>query len=443
MTRLMGSLARTAPNSWVNWAGNQTCSPQQIVRPATEEEIVSLVEEAASSGTRIKAVGTGHSFSDVACTDGVMVSVDRYAGVESYTADPPRATIRAGMTIESAAVALDALGLGFSSLGDIGKQSLAGAIATGTHGTSSRFGSISAQIRYVRLVDGRARLVELSEEADAGLFRAAQVNLGALGIVTAVGFDLEPAFNLCTEEWSMGWDEAIEQLDELRSNSEHFEFFWFPHTGKVLAKSHNRTGEEPKQADPRKVWFYTVFMGNYVFEALCRAGKVFPSAIPSINKRIVEGQSSSSRVLPGYRAFINERRVRFYEMEYAIPAEEAARILRRLRGAIDASGLKISFPVEVRFTPSERPWLSPAYGRDTAWIAVHTFRGVQPVQYFQMVEGIMEGVGGRPHWGKMHFRTAATLKKLYPKWKAFQEAHRELDPEGVFRNPYLERVLGV
>lgn len=442
MSPSMARVSRTASNAWLNWAGNQTCMPGEIVHPATEDEIVSMVERVRASGGRIKPVGTGHSFSDIACTDGVMVDLDRYSGVETHSSNPPQAVVRAGMTIESAGEALAALGLGFSSLGDIGKQSLAGAIATGTHGTSSRFGSLSAQARRIRMVDGSGKLRELSEDDEPALFRAAQVNLGALGIVTAIGFDLEKAFNLKTSEWPMDWEEALDRIDELRSENEHFEFFWFPHTDKVLAKSHNRTDREPKQADPRKVWFYTVFLGNYVFDGLCRFGRRFPAAIPAINQKIADLENPSSRVLPGHRAFINERRVRFYEMEYAVPVEETTGLLQRLRSAIDASGLKISFPVEVRFTPSERPFLSPAYGRDTAWIAVHTYQGVQPVQYFQMVESVMETVAGRPHWGKMHFRTAASLEKVYPEWKAFLEARRELDPEGLFRNPYLDRVLG-
>jgi FAD-linked oxidoreductase len=438
----MGSVARNTSRVWTNWAGNQICQPEEIARPTTEEEIVACVERASSSKSRIKAVGSGHSFTDIACGSGVMVSLEYHTGIEDHSLDPPQATIRAGTTIEAAGEALDAAGLAFSSLGDIGKQSLAGATATGTHGTSSLFGSISAQIRYIRMVDGKARLLELSEHQEPEIFRAAQVNLGALGIVTSIGFDLEPAFNLKTKEWPMGWDEALERIDELRSDNEHFEFFWFPHTETVLAKSHNRTTKVPKEIDPRKVWFYTVFMGNYVFDALCRIGRAFPAAVPAINRRIVNMENPSSRVLPGYRAFINERRVRFYEMEYAVPVEEAVNLLRRLKKAIDASGLKISFPVEVRFTPPELPWLSPGYRRDTAWIAVHTYKGVQPFQYFQMVEAFMREVGGRPHWGKMHFQTAETLKKVYPKWKAFQEVRRELDPDGLFSNPYLDRVLG-
>lgn len=438
----MPRLARKGLEAWVNWAGNQACSPKESLRPAIEEEIVAAVERAQSSGSRIKAVGSGHSFTDVACTDGLMVSLERYSGVENYSLDPPTAIIRAGMTIEAAAASLYALGLAFSSLGDIGKQSLAGAIATGTHGTSSLFGSISAQVNYVRIVDGRGRILELTEDNDSDLFQAARVNLGALGIVTAVGFELEPTFNLLTKEWPIPWEEALCSLDELRSGNEHFEFFWFPHTDKVLAKSHNRTSKEPKEVDPKKLWFYTIFLGNYVFETLCRVGRMFPAAIPSINKRIADMETSSSRVLPGYKAFLNERMVRFYEMEYAIPVEETAPVLRRLRKAIEDFGLRISFPVEVRFTPAETPWLSPAYGRDTAWIAVHTYRGMQPIQYFQMVEALMEEVGGRPHWGKMHFRSAATLESVYPQWKAFQQVRAELDPVGLFRNPYTDRVLG-
>ena len=429
-------------NRWSNWAGNQRCRPIDCLSVAFESQIVEAVSRARASRVKLKAVGSGHSFTDIACTQGAMLETSGLAGVIDHSHNPPRASIAAGTTIEVAAETLWGIGLSFSSLGDIGKQTLAGAIATGTHGTSSIHGSISSQVRRVRLVDGLGNVREIGPDSHPEMLDAVRVNLGALGIVTELEFDLEPAYFLETNEWPMPLEEARENLLELFQSHRHFEFFWFPHTKVALAKSHDLTSKRPRPASPTKVWFYTVFLGNYFFEALCKVGKIFPPAIPSINRFIASRETPSRRVAPAHRAFINERRVRFYEMEYAVPAEAAPDLLSRLERAIESSGLRISFPVEVRYSPSESAWLSPAFGRETVWVAIHTYRGVNPRKYFEIFEALAAEVSGRPHWGKMHFLDARRLARLYPRWKDFQEVRRMLDPERIFANRYLEQVLG-
>lgn len=442
-----GALANTAslrlgPGAWTNWARNQICRPVAMVRCSTEEAVVDAVHRALRTGVSVKAVGTGHSFTDIACSTGVMLELSGLAGVLEHSTEPPRARLAAGTRIEAAAEALWALGLSFSSLGDIGKQTVAGAVATGTHGTSFRIGSLSSQVVGVRFVDGTGEVREVSAEKDPDLLDAMRVNLGALGIVTSIVFQLEPAYALHTKEWPMPLQAALEELIDHVAAHRHFEFFWFPHTDVALAKAHDLTDRRPSQPDPKKVWFYTVFLGNYVFDALCRIGRAAPRSIPAINRFIVSNERPSERTLPSHKAFINERRVRFYEMEYAVPAAEAPALLQRLRQAIDRTGLYVSFPIEVRYGPPESAWLSPAHGRDTVWIAVHTYRGSQPTQYFQMFEDMARRVGGRPHWGKMHYLSSAELAPLYPRWSDFLRLRDELDPKRVFANPYLDRVLG-
>jgi len=178
-----------------------------------------------------------------------------------------------------------------------------------------------------------------------------------------------------------------------------------------------------------------------VFGAVCRVGRRRPQLVPRL-ARLAPGAGRVEYVKPSHRTFVTTRLVRFVEMEYSIPRAAAPDALREVRRFIDRSGLMISFPIEVRFVAPDDIPLSTAYGEPRAYIAVHMYRGTVFEQYFRGVEAIMDPLGGRPHWGKMHYQTAATLAPRYPRWDDFAAVRRRLDPEGRFRNAYLDRVLG-
>ena len=434
-------MSRQGTSFWKNWAGNQQCAPQRIERPAAEADLTRLVREAAAAGERVKVVGAGHSFTGIALTDGRLVKLDRYGAVLSTDAEAGTVTVQAGIPLSKLNQELDARGLAMPNLGDIAYQSIAGAIATATHGTGAKLGGIATQVRALRLITADGSAIDCSSEVEPELFHAARVGLGALGIVSTVTLQCVPAFNLHAVEQPMLVDELLEGLDEHVDGNDHFEFFWVPHTRWALTKRNNRTDAE---LAPRSRWQEfrdDILLSNVAFGALCRIGRLRPSLIPRLSAAI-PSTGRLEYIDKSYRVFASPRLVRFYEMEYAIPREAAAEALNRVRALVEESGLRISFPVEVRFTAKDDIPLSTAYGRDTCYIAVHVYQGMQYQQYFEAVEEIMGGYGGRPHWGKLHFQTAETLAPRYPEWDRFQRARARLDPDGRFSNRYVDRVLG-
>lgn len=439
-------MARLSKNRWTNWAGNQSASPHTIERPASEGDVVSIVQRARSDGRTVKAVGTGHSFTSTALTSGHLVTMDRLRGIVDVDRGAGTVTVGAGITIGDLNETLHGLGLALPNLGDIAYQTISGAIATSTHGTGARLTGLAGQVRALRLVTGIGEAVELSP-ADGALFDAARVNLGALGIVTQYTLGVVPAFRLRAVEGARKLDSLLEDLDEHVDGNDHFEFFWIPHTKWALTKRNNRTDDPVPSATMSsrwKHWYSKSLMENYAFGALCELGSRRPALIPRLATAL-PSSGESAYVNDSFRIFASKRVVRFLEMEYSIPREHCAEALSRLRTMIDRRGHLVSFPVEVRFTAADDIPLSTAHGRPSAYIAVHMYhRTPRPdvERYFRDVEEIMVEYGGRPHWGKLHFRSASDLAPVYPRWSEFLAAREKLDPDRVFANDYLRTVLG-
>jgi len=426
---------------WKNWAGNQQCTPERIERPATERGLVRIVKQAAAAGQRVKVVGSGHSFTGIALTDGRLIKLDDYGRVLSIDREKQTATVQAGITIARLSQQLDKQGLALENLGDINYQSISGAISTATHGTGRALGGIATQVTALRLITGDGSIVDCSADKEPDIFSAARVGLGALGIISTVTLRCVKAFNLRAVEMPERVDQVLERLDENIETNDHFEFFWVPDTGWALTKRNQRTTAPLATRGLLKEFRDDILVSNFAFEALCRIGRLRPSLIPRVARALPQ-TGRTEYVDKSYRVFSSPRMVRFYEMEYGIPAEAALEAFNRARTFLKQSGLVPIFPVEVRFTKGDDIPLSTASGRDSCYIAVHVFEGMQYQQYFEAVEDIMNDYGGRPHWGKLHFQTAETLAPRYPQWDEFQRIRALLDQEGRFSNPYLDRVLG-
>ena len=426
---------------WKNWAGNQQCTPERIERPATEQGLVRIVKQAAAAGQRVKVVGSGHSFTGIALTDGRLIKLDDYGRVLSIDREKQTATVQAGITIARVSQQLDKQGLALENLGDINYQSISGAISTATHGTGRALGGIATQVTALRLITGDGSIVDCSADKEPDIFSAARVGLGALGIISTVTLRCVKAFNLRAIEMPERVDQVLERLDENIETNDHFEFFWVPDTGWALTKRNQRTTAPLATRGLLKEFRDDILVSNFAFEALCRIGRLRPSLIPRVARALPQ-TGRTEYVDKSYRVFSSSRMVRFYEMEYGIPAEAALEAFNRVRTFLKQSGLVPIFPVEVRFTKGDDIPLSTASGRDSCYIAVHVFEGMQYQQYFEAVEDIMNDYGGRPHWGKLHFQTAETLAPRYPQWDEFQRIRALLDQEGRFSNPYLDRVLG-
>jgi L-gulonolactone oxidase len=413
-----------------------------VEHPGTEDELAQVVKRAASEGRTVKVVGSGHSFTDIACTNGVQVQLDRYGDVLDVDRATGRVTVEAGATLGRLNDQLWAMGLALPNLGDIAYQTVSGAISTSTHGTGLRLGGLATMVAGLRLVTGDGSVVSASAEENADLFQAARVGLGALGALSHVTLQAVPAFNLRAVEEPMRMDAVLDGIDQLAEENDHFEFYWVPHTKWALTKRNNRTDDPVGGRSKAKEFVERTLLENVAFGAVCRVGRWRPSLIPRLSKAI-PSTGRSEYVQRSYKVFTSPRYVHFYEMEYSIPREAVVDALRSLMRWVDSSGLQLSFPVEVRFARGDDIWLSTANGSGgRCYIAVHVYQGMPFEQYFRGVESIMDPLGGRPHWGKLHYQTAATLAPKYPDWNRFQQVRGQVDPEGRFANAYLDRVLG-
>ena len=337
---------------------------------------------------------------------------------------------------------LDQLGLALANLGDIDRQTLAGSISTGTHGTGARSPSISAQVEAVELVLADGSSLEISAASDPAALAGARIGLGALGVIYAVTLRVVPAFTLSRVDRPRPLAETLADLDRLDDELDHFEFYVFPHTETALCRETRRTDEPPKPRARAAVYAQEVVLENWGGQLLALAGRHLPSQVPRLARIAAAGVGRSTKVDRSYRVFASERRIKFTEMEYGIPREHAAEAVRRVLEVAARARPPVAFPIEVRFAPADDALLSTAHGRDSCYIAVHQDRTLDWRPYFQAVEAIMDSYGGRPHWGKRHFQTAATLAPRYPRWADFLALRERLDPEGVFVNGYVDRVLG-
>lgn len=439
-----GTGRSSAPARWRNWARTESATPALTIAPRTTEQVVRAVERAAETGHTVKPIGASHSFTAIAATDGIQLSMDRMRGLVEADLATGRVTLRGGTRLWELPGILAPLGLALPNMGDIDRQSITGATQTGTHGTGLGLGGVATGIVGMELVTGTGEVLRISEDAHADLLPAAALGLGALGIVTELTLQCVPRFLLEAVEAPDLLDGVLDGFVERSRAADHFEFFWFPHTNTVRTKTNTRLpvehGTAPLGAVSR--FIDEELANNFAFGACVELGARAPGATPAVN-RFVETLSSRRRYVDeSYRVFVTHRRVRFREIEYAVPLEVVSDAMRELRAMIERRGHRVSFPIEVRSAAADELLLSTAHGRETGYIAVHRYHRDRDHEYFREAEAILAGFGGRPHWGKMHTQDAESLRERYPAFDSFGAVRDQLDPARVFGNAYLERVLG-
>ncbi|MGH2832390.1 MAG: D-arabinono-1,4-lactone oxidase [Solirubrobacteraceae bacterium] len=433
---------RAGESHWCNWAGDECCQPAVVEHPESVEQIVAALERAAAAGHTVSVAGSGHSFSDIALTDGCLLILDHMRRVLDVDRDAGLVRVQAGITIRELSECLAEHGLAMENLGDIDVQSIAGAISTATHGTGADLANISAQVAALSIVLADGSVLECSPGHDQETFRAARVALGSLGVIAEVTLRCVPAFRLAGRDAPAPLQQTLERFDELVQDNDHFEFFVFPHCSLALTRTNNRTDQPARPRSRLAAYANDVLLTNHAFGCFCALGRRAPSQIPRINRLVSRLAGSSHRVDRSDRIFASPRLVRFTEMEYALPREHTTRAVRAILELVPREGFAVPFPVEVRTVAADDALISTAAGRESGFVAVHMYRGMQWEPYFRAVEQIMDGLDGRPHWGKRHFQTAATLRGRYPDWDRFQAVRARLDPGGRFANTHLERVLG-
>lgn len=425
--------------SWQNWGHTYTANPAHELAPTDIDEICEIVSRARESGTTVKTVGAGHSFSAIAVARDTLLRLTNLRGLVSVDGDS--ATFRAGTHLHEIPGLLAPHGLAMANLGDINKQTLAGATSTGTHGTGVHFGGISTQITALELVTGTGERRTVTENSE---LQAAALGLGALGVITSVTLQCVPAFSVEAVEGPAHIDAVLADFSRSVQQTDHFEFYWFPHTDSALTKHNRRIVGRTAPSGPSALRRYIddELLSNKVFGALCRIGSVAPGVVPLVNK--ISGNALSGRTIIDSSAsvFTSDRNVRFREMEYAVPLDLLPEAFEGVRKAISDKGYRVSFPIEVRTAAADDLMLSTASGRPSGYIAVHRYFRDRPDGYFRDVEAVMNRLGGRPHWGKMHSRDAAYLREVYPRFDEFRALRNSFDPDRVFANDYLRQVLG-
>jgi len=427
---------------WRNWTGDEVCTPALRIAPRSVEEVSEAVRRAAHQELRVRVTGAGHSFSGIACTDGVSLSLQAMSSVLDVDKDSGLVRVQAGVTIKELGRRLADHGLAMENLGDIDVQSIAGAISTATHGTGARLRNISSQVQALTMVLADGSLLECSPERDSEVFAAARVGLGALGVIVEVTLRCVPSFTLHGIDAPAPLQDTLERFEELVLGNEHFEFFSFPHTSTALTRTNNRTEAPARPRSRAAAYANDVLLTNHAFALCCRAGRRWPAQIPRINRLVTRLAGRTERVEASAQIFASPRLVRFTEMEYAIPREHGPRAVRGVLELIEKSSFAVPFPIEVRTVAADDAFLSTASGRPSCFVAVHMYEGMAWEPYFRAVESLMDELEGRPHWGKRHFQTADKLRGRYSDWDRFQAVRGRLDPEGRFANAWTERVLG-
>ncbi|MDN6438838.1 MAG: FAD-binding protein [Corynebacterium nuruki] len=438
------------PATWHNWSGAQTAHPVARRQPRTVAEVQETVRRAAEQGQHVRTVGAGHSFTPAAVTDGVLLNLDHLSGLVSVDRAAMEVTFLAGTRLHDIPGLLAPHGLALANQGDVDPQSLAGAVSTGTHGTGTGFTGFAGMVRGMQLVtaDGTVRDVGPGDP----LFRYGRIGLGAFGVVTALTMAVVDAFTLHAVERAEPLDTVLGGWPELSRETDHVEFYWFPGTRVAHVKRNTRypagavrTDDTAALPGPVPRWRALIddeLVNNVLFGGLCAAMHVVPSLTPTVNRISAAALAQREYSAPAHDVFVSPRRVRFNEMEYSVPLSDAAEVLAEVRRTLDSSGLPVGFPLEVRATGADDVPLSTARGRDSCYIAVHRYHRDDYRELFAVVEPVLVAAGGRPHWGKHHTLDHDGLAAVHEELDAVGQLRAATDPDGVFRNPYVDRVFG-
>ncbi|WP_230208017.1 D-arabinono-1,4-lactone oxidase [Microlunatus sp. Gsoil 973] len=430
---------------WRTWGRTEVATPERVEEPSHASDIQALVREAADRGITLKPLGAGHSFTSIAVTAGVQLRTDRFHGLLSADVDQGLVTLGAGTRLADVPALIGYYGLAMPNLGDIDRQTLGGAVSTGTHGTGSRFGGLATQVAAVQLITGTGELITVSEEQNADLLDAVRIGLGALGVLVSVTLRCVPAFALAASERPEPLEAVLADFEQRCDHADHFEFYWFPHTATALTKTNTRLPADTALAPRGRLSRFVddTLVSNELYRGLCAVEARVPRLTPAVNRLAVRATGNRSFTDRSHRVFTTRRTVRFREMEYALPRAAVPAALRAIDRMIKDRNLRVSFPVEVRSAAADQLWLSTAHDRLTGYIAVHRYhRDRDTERFFDAVEEILLDHDGRPHWGKLHTLTAGQLREKYPRFDDFLAARDRLDPNRVFANPHLDRILG-
>ncbi len=430
------------PRVWRNGSGTVRCEPNHRAQPVTLEQIQSEVLRAAEEGERLRVIGNGHSFSPLCWSDDNQMSLSRFTGIESCDVQRQRVWVRAGMRLRNLVEALADRGLALENAPSNDNITLAGAIATGTHGTGAAFGNLATLVTGLRLVGADGSVRQCHAEQDPELFDAARISLGALGVITHIELQCVDSYRLRRQNQRATLGETLAQIGDLRRDHRNFEFFWFPHSGVVVQRRLDETRDIPSPIAPLMFAQRTI-----IDHALYRVASEVAARAPRMTERATAAMAQRAarhrNVFEAQHAYVIRRGMPCVQMEYAVPVAALETVVYQLERVIRALPFRIPLALEVRFVRHDSLWLSPQYQQDSACIAVPALPAMSYGDYFSAIAEIFARHDGRPHWGSQHQLTAPELRALYPRFDDFCALRRQLDPRGVFLNPHLAALFGV
>ncbi|WP_371921403.1 MULTISPECIES: D-arabinono-1,4-lactone oxidase [unclassified Pseudomonas] len=423
---------------WRNWSGAQSCLPAARLAPKDLDELVQMVTRAEG---RIRPVGSGHSFSALVPTDGTLLSLSFFSGLLDHDPASLQAEFGGGTPMSRMGPVLKAIGQALPNMADVDYQTLAGAIATSTHGTGKAFGSYASQVVGLQLVTAGGEVLDCDANRHPEVFKAGRVSLGALGLVTRVRLQNRAAYRLRERQWVAKTEELLEDVEANTRDNQHWEMQVVTHSDYALAIALNET------TDPATPPISPEEEGGNEFVTLIEKLDKYGSDFPAIRRSLLNSlrlvADFDDRVGDSHDIYANARTVRFNEMEYSVPAEHGPACLREILALIRDKDLRTWFPIEYRYVKADDIPLSMFEGRDSCSISVHQHYQMDHHNFFAAIEPIFWKYQGRPHWGKLHSLNARTLQALYPRWNEFTQVRQALDPAGKFLNGHLSTILGV
>lgn len=425
-----------------NWSENQEWKPNEFLQPSTEEEIVNIVKKAVQTNQNVRVFGTKHSFTALNNTEAICLNLDNYQGIINVDKTTNYVTVKSGTKLFNLTKLLADHNLAPENMGDVDKQSIAGAIGTGTHGTGIGLGNVSTQVTAIKFVNGLGDVIFCSETINTELFKCMQISLGVLGIVTEVTLKCVPNYKLKLEKKAEKLTDVLANLNYLNNTNRNFEFYWLPYTNAVQTKYSNITqGKTDK--DSFLDYFNDVIIENHVLKFMCDTAKVFPKLRVGVSKFSSKFLSASTKTKECKDIYATPRLVKFSEMEYNVPINAYQDVMKDVIKCVNSKKFNIHFPIENRFVKGDDIYLSPSYQRDSAYIACHVYKGKDYKPYFKALEEIFTAYEGRPHWGKLHFKKGVYFQEKYPMFDAFNRNRKVHDPNEIFFNPHLRNLLTV
>lgn len=428
------------PRLWHNWAGTVSCEPAYCAYPVTLEQIQSEVMRISEEGERLRVIGSGHSFSELCWADENHLSLSRFTGIDSVDFQRRRVWVRAGTQLHRLTESLADRGLALENAPDLDRQTLAGALATGSHGTGGTFGNLATLVTGLRMVRTDGSVSAMTADGDPETFHAHVVALGALGVVTHIELQCVDDYRLRVDNRSATLGEALERLDELRRDHRNSSFYWFPNTHSALIRTADVTRDRPTALAPVQRGLRQRINRN-TFAGMSLIARHMPQTADRMTQISLQMLANRSEVYHARNAYAFSHPGRFQQMEYALPVEHTVAVLRALQRAIGALSIRIPLPIEVRFVAADPHWLSPHSQRDSVCISIPAYTDMESAAYFEPLVEIFDRYDGRPHWGMVHKLRAEALTRLYPRFEDFRELRRQADPRGLLLNRHLARLF--